>query len=128
MIQAIDGFTGSEHAQQEPHGDWTLRVGNKDVRVTEDLSHIWAWDVMDTHPDNAMILVQAFVQWLRSASQEEAAAVVELFFTENHLALLWTRLFMVAAERPEVFGISFGNWSRSNRFFCRPICGRTRSI
>ena len=43
LIQAIDGFTGSEHAQQEPHGDWTLRVGNKDVRVTEDLSHIWAW-------------------------------------------------------------------------------------
>jgi hypothetical protein len=104
LIQAIDGITGSEHAQREPHGDWTLKVGNKDVRVTEDLSHIWAWDVVDTHPDNAMILVQAFVQWLRSASPEEAAAVVELFFTENHLALLWTRLFMVAAERPEAFG------------------------
>jgi hypothetical protein len=104
LIQAVDGFTRSEHPQREPHDDWTLRVGNKAVRVTEDMSHIWAWDVEDTQPDNAMILVQAFVQWLRSASPEEAAAIVELFFTQNHLALLWTRLFMVAAERPEVFG------------------------
>jgi hypothetical protein len=35
-----------------------------------------------------MILVQAFVQWLRSATPSEAVAAVELFFTENHLALL----------------------------------------
>ena len=35
---------------------------------------------------------------------EEVRAVVELFLTENRFALLWTRLFMVGAERPEVFG------------------------
>jgi hypothetical protein len=104
LIRAIDGITASEHEFQELHGDWTLRVDNKDVRVVEDLSHVWAWDIENMHPDNAMMLVQAFVQWLRSASPDEAAAVVELFFTQNSLALLWTRLFMVAAERPEVFG------------------------
>jgi hypothetical protein len=104
LIRAIEGVTASEHKLQEPHGDWTLKIGGKDVRVTEDLSYVWAWNTEDTHPDNAMSLVQAFVQWLRSASPEEAAAVVDLFFTQNRLALLWTRLFMVAAERPEVFG------------------------
>jgi hypothetical protein len=40
LIKAIDGFTGTEHAQQEQHGDWTFKIGGKDVHVTEDLSHI----------------------------------------------------------------------------------------
>jgi len=104
LIRAIGGLIVSEHPLQEQHGDWTFKVGEHDVRVVEDLSHIWAWDVEDAHPDTAMSLVQIFVGWLRSASTEEARAVVELFFAENRFALLWTRLFMVGAERPEVFG------------------------
>jgi hypothetical protein len=104
LIGAMGGFITSEHPLQEEHGDWALKVGGREVRVVEDLSHIWAWDVEDAHPDTAMSLVQIFVGWLRSAPSEEARAVVELFLAENRFALLWTRLFMVGAERAEVFG------------------------
>lgn len=104
LIQAISGFITSEHPLPEQHGDWTFNVRGHDVHIVEDFSHIWAWEVEDAHPDNTMSLVQTFVGWLRSASLEEARAVVELFLTENRFALLWTRLFMVGAERPEVFG------------------------
>jgi hypothetical protein len=104
LIRAIGGFITSEHPLQEQHGDWTFKVGGRDVRVVEDLSYVWAWEVEDAHPDNAMSLVQVFVAWLRSASSDTARAVVELFLTENHFALLWTRLFMVGAQRPEIFG------------------------
>jgi len=104
LLGAIGGFITSQHPLQEEHGDWTFNVAGHDVRVVEDLSHVWAWEVEDAHPDTAMSLVQILVGWLRSASPEQVRAVVELFLAENRFALLWTRLFMVGAERPEVFG------------------------
>jgi hypothetical protein len=104
LLGAIGGFITSQHPFQEQHGDWTFNVGGRDVRVVEDLSHVWAWEVEDAHPDTAMSLVQILVGWLRSASPEQVRAVVELFLAENRFALLWTRLFMVGAQRPEVFG------------------------
>ena len=104
LLGAIGGFITSQHPLQEEHGDWTFNVGGRDVRVIEDLSHVWAWEVEDAHPDTAMSLVQILVGWLRSASPQQVRAVVELFLAENRFALLWTRLFMVGAERPEVFG------------------------
>lgn len=104
LLGAIGGFIASQHPLQEEHGDWTFNVVGHDVWVVEDLSHVWAWEVEDAHPDTAMSLVQILVGWLRSASPEQVRAVVELFLAENRFALLWTRLFMVGAERPEVFG------------------------
>lgn len=104
LLAAIGGFITSQHPLQEQYGDWTFNVGGRDMRVVEDLSHVWAWEVEDAHPDTAMSLVQIFVGWLRSTSSEEARAAVELFLAENRYALLWTRLFMVGAERPDVFG------------------------
>ena len=63
-------------------------MGGRDVRVVEDVSHVWAWEVEDAHPDTAMSMVQILVGWLRSASSEEARAAVELFLRKPLCASL----------------------------------------
>ena len=124
LLGAIGGFIATQHPLQEERGDWTFNVGGRDVRVVEDVSHVWAWEVEDAHPDTAMSMVQILVGWLRSASSEEARAAVELFLTENRFALLWTRLFMVGAERPEVFGDLLWSWQLRSRYCYHGTCER----
>jgi hypothetical protein len=83
--------------------DWTCSVGERTIHFSEDRSWGWAWDPAFIHPDDALSILQTLVDWLRSCLAEKARAAVRVIFAENRLALIWTRLFMVAAERPEVF-------------------------
>jgi hypothetical protein len=88
---------------KERETNWTRIEGGATLRFSEDHSCGWAWDPDYIHHDGALSILQRFVNWLGSSPAEQARAAVRLIFTTNHVAVIWSRLFMVAAKRPEVF-------------------------
>jgi hypothetical protein len=101
-----DGQPGVEPPQpilKEPETSWTCTIGETTIHFSEDLSYGWAWDPNYVHHEGALAILQRLVDWFGSCSDEQAKTAVHVIFSENHVALVWSRLFMVAAKRPEVF-------------------------
>ena len=124
LLGAIGGFITSQHPLQEEHGDWTFNVAGHDVRVIEDLSHVWAWEVEDAHPDTAMSLVQILVRWLRWASPEQCAqrsscSWLKIALRSFGRAFSWSALSGLRSS-----AIFSGSWPLRSRCCYRGTCGR----
>jgi hypothetical protein len=105
LQRAMTGYIDLEHAAGSGEPElWTISTDHGKVRLRQDLSHIWAWNPDDPHADNTLALLKAFVDRLRSAEPELARTMVEHIIHDNDLAVIWTRTFLVAAERPDVLG------------------------
>lgn len=106
IIAALEGdVVVRRHISGQP-ADIILHVGGKQLAFREDGSAIWAWDRNSTHPESMDMIVQQFVGYLRKADAAELGPVLDKLFEKNRLGLLWARLLMVGAERPEVFANS----------------------
>jgi hypothetical protein len=73
----------------------------RELVIEEDASYIWAADPDDEHPDNAERLIQAAVEYLRQRTGGELVLLVREMLPNLDVAVLWARLFMVCAEKPE---------------------------
>jgi hypothetical protein len=101
-----DGQPGVEFPQpilKEPETSWTCTIGEATLHFSEDQSYGWAWDPNYVHHEGALAILQRLVDSLNSCSEDQARTAVRVIFAENCGALVWSRLFMVAAKRPEVF-------------------------
>jgi hypothetical protein len=103
IIAALEGDVVVRRHISEQATDIVLNVDGKQLALREDGSAIWAWDRNSTHPESMDIIVQQFVGYLRNAGPAEIDPVLNKLFEKNRLGLLWARLLMVGAERPEVF-------------------------
>jgi hypothetical protein len=72
--------------------------------LAEDGSRFWAWNPDEEHGDNTAGLLKALVARLRALPEPEACDLVALVIQKNRFAIIWSRLFMVAAERPAELG------------------------
>jgi hypothetical protein len=90
-------------AFKERETNWTRIEGGLTLRFSEDQSCGWAWDPSYVHHAGALTILQRFVEWLSSCPAEQAKSAVRIIFNFNHVAVIWSRLFMVASKRPEVF-------------------------
>jgi hypothetical protein len=61
----------------------TLNTGGHNIRLLEDGSSIWAWEVESSHPDHIQGMIQAFVKFLRNTSKEDAETVVSALMKHN---------------------------------------------
>jgi len=88
---------------KERETSWSCVVGETTLHFSEDQSYGWAWDPNYVHHEGALAILQRLVDWFGSCSADQAKAAVHIIFAENQIALVWSRLFMVAANRPDVF-------------------------
>lgn len=104
LLYAIEGYVAEDHPPTgRPRTAVRLEDGNV-VTLQEDYSYIWASDPDEPHARDGERLLQMFVDFLRRAAPEQTRQCVEQLIPANSLAVVWARLFMVGAVRPEVLG------------------------
>ncbi|MCA8119033.1 hypothetical protein LGN07_09920 [Burkholderia cepacia] len=99
LVGALDGFIAREHQRSRPAREFTLTLGGRPYRLTEDLSCVWASNPERVYGHDADFLVVKLVEHLRAAAEGAAVEMARDIFEQGTTAILWSRLFMVAAER-----------------------------
>jgi hypothetical protein len=103
-VKGVKGFILREHPPRVNAEKTTIRIADRSCSLQEDWSYIWASNPSDPHGDNALQISKTFTDWLRTAEPEVARQATDILINENEMGFVWARLFMVAAERPEVLG------------------------
>ena len=104
LTRAVFGYVARAHPISEQAQAWTISTPAGEVRLQEDQSYIWAWDVDEEHGDNALELVKAFVKHLEVAEPDVARTMVREIIACNSLGVVWSRTFMAASKRPAELG------------------------
>jgi hypothetical protein len=104
LIGALEGYASIQQPLSASAQEVTVHVGERQGKVIDDQSHIWAWNPDDAHSDNAVSLVQAFSARLKDAPDDEAVLIANQTITDNRLALLWSRMFRAGTARPQPLG------------------------
>ena len=99
IVAATEGFIAREHPPSPEMQSFQLDINGRTVCLQEDWSHIWAHSPEKTYGHDADVLIFKLLEFLRSAEQEIAESVVKQIISDNGFAILWSRLFLVAAER-----------------------------
>ena len=102
-IQVVAGYISSRHPIPGTIQEKKLQVGDATARVIEDGSRYWAWEIETGQPDSFQMIVQRFLATLRECDAVQAGVIVSVVIAKNRCAILWARLLMVAAERPDVY-------------------------
>lgn len=123
IIAALEGDVVVRRHIPVQATDIVLHVDGKRLALHEDGSAIWAWDRNSTHPESMDMIVQQFVGYLRNANTTEVAPVLDKLFERNRLGLLWARLLMVGAERPEVFAKPLWGLATNEQVMLSPSVG-----
>jgi len=105
LVKTLENYVASEHRLQEGAQEHVLRIDGQEARLIDDLSHVWAYNPDDDHHDNFQALIKAFTQRLMSAKNEEARQLVAEAIACNRLAVIWARMFLAGAKRPEILGL-----------------------
>ena len=103
LVAVIEGHVSAHHEIPQTVTQKNLHVGETRVQLIEDGSRYWAWEINTTHPDSTQMILQQHIANLRNADAQNAETIVSVLFARNRLALLWARLLMVGAERPEIY-------------------------
>jgi len=103
VIQVLEGHIATRHPIPETIQQKSLQVGGATFHLIEDGSRYWAWEIETTHPDSIQMIVQRFIGGLREADAAQAKEMVAVLMEKNRSAILWARLLMVAAEKPDIY-------------------------
>lgn len=104
LIAALEGQLASEHPTEA--AEQSITVAGQTVALLDDGSYIWAHDPDDrhAHADNCASMIEAFKKRLLNAPATDAVNLAQFAIANNRMALLWARMFLAAARRPEVLG------------------------
>jgi hypothetical protein len=104
LVKAIEGHIALKHQTDTPAGVRTVTVDGHAIELVEDGSRYWAWNPNDDHGGDTAGLLRALIERLRRLPEAEARNLAALVIRKNRFAVIWSRLFMVAAERPAELG------------------------
>ena len=104
LVKAIEGHIALKHQTDTPAAVRTVTVNGQQAEFVEDGSRYWAWNPNDEHRGDAAGLLRALIERLRRLPETEARDLAALVIQKNRFAVIWSRLFMVAAERPAELG------------------------
>lgn len=99
LVGAVNGFVNREHARSKPVRDFEMTVDGQVYHLEEDFSCYWAHDPERVYGHDADALVAKLVGYLREAPEDAAVQVARDVTLHGAKAILWARVFMVAAER-----------------------------
>jgi len=110
-IKVSRGHFRNEHELTESVETSTMTIGNEIGRITPDYSYIWAAEHRAQHSDDAVQVVDRFVEMLKKASDTDAIAIADRLIAENEHGWLWNRLLMVANARGGVLAAKVWPWA-----------------
>ena len=116
LIAALEGTVASEHPMDAK--EQSITIAGQSVALLDDGSSIWAHDPDDqyAHADNVSGMVEAFKKRLLDGPAAEAISLAQLAIASNRLALLWARMFLATARRPDVFGLIMWPFASAPQF------------
>lgn len=101
----------NEHKLTEPVRTLTMTIGDQVGRITRDYSHIWAAKHGAAHSDDAVQVIDGFIEMLKKASDTDAIAIADRLIAENEHGWLWNRLLMVANARGGALAAKLWPWA-----------------
>jgi hypothetical protein len=104
LVAAVEGYVAREQALQQDADEIEINVEGQIVRLREDHSCIWASDPDEKFRHDAEVLIVNFRDNLLTATSDVATRIAFRVIQQNRLAVLWSRLFMAAAKRPDALG------------------------
>jgi len=96
----------------------SIDVDGKTIHFLDDGSHVWAHNPGDSyaHADNMAGQLGAFKRRLLESPESDAVNLAQITIATNRLAVLWARMFLAAAKRPDVLGALMWPYASSSPF------------
>lgn len=116
LIKAIEGYVARAHPLSEHLEELSFTVGGTTVHLQPDHSHIWAHDPHPKYAEDADELLSQFVTWLKTGEESAVLAAVNHAVLLCRLGVLWSRLFMAAAERGGILAQRLRPYAASPEF------------
>ena len=101
LTEALEGYVRREQKLPAEAGLHVWRVHNREVKLQEDLSYIWAHDPEEAHGHDANALVVTLTKVLKGCETPLAGRIAEGLIDRASLGVLWARLFQTAAARKD---------------------------
>lgn len=111
VIKISRSYIRNEHMQTEPVESLTMTIGNQIGRITQDYSYIWAAKHRAEYSDDAVQVIDGFVEMLQNASDTDAIVIADRLIAENEHGWLWNRLLMVANARGGALAAKLWPWA-----------------
>jgi soluble lytic murein transglycosylase len=102
-IEVVEGHIATRHPIPASIQEKSLQIGGTTVRLIEDGSRYWAWEIETGQPDSFQMIVQRLIGKLHESDMDQAKEMVAVFMATNRSAILWGRLLMVAAQKPDIY-------------------------
>ncbi len=99
LVSAVDGHVLRKEHRDSDRTDKTAVIGGRKMRVREDYSYIWASDPDEERHDGAEKLIWQFRKHLLTTSESNAILLFECLVGSASWAVIWSRIFLCAAER-----------------------------
>ncbi len=99
LVVAVDGYVERAHPIAAEGREAVFSVGGRRVRLRPDFSHIWAHSPARKTDGDGGVLIAKFLEVLRGSAESVAVGLGDLLIEKGSLAVLWSRLFLAAAER-----------------------------
>ena len=110
-IKVSVGYIQNEHKLSDSAKTSVIIIDGQTGAITQDYSHIWAPENRDQHHDDAVKIIELFVDVMKRCSDSDAVQIADRLITENQHAWLWNRLLIVANERGGVFAAKLWPWA-----------------
>lgn len=104
LVRAISGYVARTHPVGQDARAWSIPTSAGSIRLQEDWSHIWAWDIDGVQGDSAHGLINAFVKDLEDRETDVARTMIQEIIERNELGGIWARTLMAASRRAEAIG------------------------
>ena len=101
LVDAIDGFSARNHPVMEGQIERRTTIHGKEVRLQPDGSYVWASEPEPDYPEHAEEMLVKVIENLKACDEDSACRLAALLVQRASSALIWSRLFMVAAMRSD---------------------------
>jgi hypothetical protein len=99
LMQSIEGYVARAHPRSEDLDELNFTVDGAAVCLQPDHSYIWAHNPHPEYAHDADELLSQFLTWLETGEETAVLAGVDQAVRRCQLAVLWSRLFIAAANR-----------------------------
>lgn len=106
LAKALWGYVHRAGRIDSEARSWVMPIPGGTIRLHEDRSCVWAHNIEESRGDPERVMIHHFMSFLESAEAQLAKAMIGVLAATNKLAVLWARIFLVAARRPEQIGDS----------------------
>lgn len=120
IVTVVEGYITRAHPIQPQYNDYNLVVENRQVRLREDRSHVWAHDPDNEYGYDANVLILKLFEYLQSSEEESTIQLANLLIDEASFAVFWSRLFAAAARRDDVMVALLIPFALTEQFLMMP--------